>query len=124
MNCIKEMEAKILKMTAVIACVLAIASLFINSYLSVGVVAGFFMGVFYFKMLVFSVSRITASGNISKVKIKSLFGCLIRFLILGIFFWLATFKGVMFFIGTAIGFFSLKISIFYLGIKRGMLCRT
>jgi len=41
MNCIKEMEAKILKMTAVIACVLAIASLFINSYLAVGVVAGF-----------------------------------------------------------------------------------
>jgi len=124
MNCIKEMETKILKMTAIIAFALTIISLFINNLLAVGVLAGFFMGVFYFKMLVFSVSRITASGNISKVKIKNLFGCFLRFLILGIFFWLATIKGVMFFIGTTVGFFSLKISIIYLGIRRGIPCKT
>ena len=124
MDCIKEMESRVLKMTAIIAFILAIISLLIDNYLSVGVIAGFFMGIFYFKMLVFSVSRLTAGSNFHKVKIKSVFGCLFRFLILGIFFWLATFKGIMFFAGTAIGFFSLKISIIYLGIKREILCRT
>jgi hypothetical protein len=117
------MESKILKMTALIASLLAIVSLFINDLLTLGVVAGFLMGAFYLKILVFSVSRITASENISKIKIKSIFGCFLRFLILGIFFWLATFKGVMFFVGTALGFFSLKISIIYLGVKRRLLCR-
>lgn len=124
MECVKEMELRVLKMAAIIAFILAVISLLIDNYLAAGVVAGFFMGVFYFKILVFSVSRLMDSGNSGKVKMKSIFGCLLRFLILGIFFWLATFKGIIFFAGTVVGFFSLKISIFYLGIKKGLLCKT
>ncbi len=124
MECVKEMELRVLKMAAIIAFILAVISLLIDNYLAAGVVAGFFMGVFYFKILVFSVSRLMDSGNFGKVKMKSIFGCLSRFLILGIFFWLATFKGSIFFAGTVVGFFSLKISIFYLGIKKGLLCKT
>ncbi len=124
MERVKEMELKVLKMAAIIAVIPAVISLLIDNCLTLGVVAGFFMGVVYFKILVFSVSRLMAGNNSGRVKIKSIFGCLLRFLILGIFFWLATLKGSIFFAGSVVGFFSLKISIFYLGIKKGILCGT
>jgi hypothetical protein len=123
MKSIKEMESRILKMTALIALLLAVGSLLIDYYLALGIAAGFFISVFYFRMLVFSVCRLTANENASGLKIKNFFGCFLRFLILGFLFWAATLKGIMFFVGTAIGFFCLKISIIYLGIKRDMPCR-
>jgi hypothetical protein len=124
MEDIKIMERRILQMSAFIAAVLAIISFFIDKRLSLGVLAGFFIGVFYFKILVFSIVRIMSNYRNGNLKVKNVFGGVFRFLLLGLLFWLASLKGLTFFIGSAVGFFSLKVSIIYLGIKKGNLCRT
>jgi hypothetical protein len=124
MDDIKIMERRILKMSAFIAAVLAMVSFFIDRHLFLGILAGFFIGVFYFKILVFSIVRIMSNYHNGNLKVKNVLGGVFRFLLLGLFFWMASLKGLTFFIGSAVGFFSLKVSIIYLGIRKGSLCRT
>ncbi len=112
MNDTQALQIRIFKKAVIISCILIFLSLFLkNLDISVGITAGFFIGLFHFKMIVLSAKRLAGTESIKLAKFLSFLGVLLRFAILAVLFWLAIIKGASFFIGTVIGFFTIKLSI-------------
>ena len=118
------METGVLKIAALAAGGLAVAGLLMGRLAFLGVLAGFIMCAVYFKALVLSHKILLAHEGGSFLKIKRLTGRLLRFFLLALFFWMAASKDLMFFMGAAAGFLSLKIALIALGLKREVICGT
>ncbi len=118
MNVIKELEAAIYKKAILLSAVIAGGAYFIFGLeAAMGVLAGFFIGVFHFKLIVSSVKRITSSKNTKPSGILNIGGGLLRLALLAVIFWLAALKGLEFLLACAAGFFTVKLSIILEGIR-------
>ena len=125
MNDTQALQIRIFKKAVIMSCILIFLSLFLrNLDISVGIAAGFFIGLFHFKMIVLSVKRLTDTKNVGAVRALSFMGCFLRFIILGVLFWLAAAKGLVFFAGTAVGFFTIKISIILESLNKRLLWKV
>ncbi|MCK4518685.1 MAG: hypothetical protein KAU12_01070 [Candidatus Omnitrophica bacterium] len=125
MNEIKKLEIRIFIAAAVISGALALPALLLKgSAPCFGILAGLFIGIFYFKMIVLSAKSKTCREEVFAAGIISRFGCFFRFLLLGILFWLAAERGLAFFVGTGAGFLSIKAAIFFEGIRGKFSCKA
>jgi hypothetical protein len=116
-NGVKLLEKKIFKKAALILCILILLSVFFKDLkISTGIIAGFFIGIFHFKMIAASAKRMTNFKSTNSARILSIFGVFSRFTILAVLFWLATTKGAAFFAAVVCGFLTIKISIILEGI--------
>ena len=121
MNHTRELELAIFKKAAMILSILLIVSLVLGLMdVSLGIVAGFFIGIFHFKLIVSSVKRLSGIEKLSLVRILSYFGCLFRFLLLALVFYLATMRGFEFFMATFLGFLTIKAAIILEGFRKDL----
>jgi hypothetical protein len=112
MNEVKHLEKTIFKKAALVTAIFIIASLFFKDVaLSLGIIAGFFIGVFHFKMIASCAKRMTDLKSTNSAKVLSILGAFLRLAVLAVLFYLATTKGAAFFIAVVCGFLTIKISI-------------
>jgi len=119
---VKNLQIRIFKKALILTVVSVLISLFIKDpYITTGIIAGFFIGVIHFKMLSSSAETLTGFKRSNWIMAFSILGVFSRFLILGILFWFAIIKSTHFFVGTVIGFFTIKASVLLESTNRKLL---
>lgn len=121
MNYTGKLELAIFKKAAIILFILLIFSLIIKKIdMSLGFMCGFFIGIFHFKLIVSSVKRLLKIERLGIIRILSCFGCIFRFILLALVFYLATMRGFEFFMATFLGFLTIKAAIILEGFKKDL----
>lgn len=125
MNYTQELEKEIFKRAGLISIFLVLLSLILkDKIISLGIITGFFIGVFHFKMIVLSVKKFLNFRREGSIKVASFLGCVLRFFLLGFLFWQAATVSLKFLGGTAAGFFTIKAAIILEGLSKRLKCQA